>query len=111
MDKTIDLLEIVLKIVLKSYKQNCRYLKNAQIIKNENFKTFIIGEFYINESYYINNTDYINNTGHFNSVEFNICFNQFGYYLFSYIISNKLMDVFSTFEKQEILSYITIFCH
>lgn len=89
----------LLNIFLEPYKNDCKYLKKAQVqyldseksfekSKNENkIKILIKGEFSIPESCYI--TD----TGHFNSVEFNICYNQLFYIMIAYVLEKNLLEV------------------
>ena len=75
--------------VLKPYRDNCRYLKSAQVIA-ENGEVAARGRFAIGESCYIDDT------GHFNAVEFNICYNQLGYYLMAKCVEDSLFPIFET---------------
>lgn len=79
--------------VLLPYKPQCRYLKSARITDpgepRDNGRAVCSGEFDLPESCYIDST------GHFNAVEFNICYNQLGYYLFAKAIQEGLMKPFA----------------
>ena len=80
--------------VLKPYRDNCRYLKSAQVIA-ENGEATARGRFAIDESCYIDDT------GHFNAVEFNICYNQLGYYLMAKCVEDNLFPVFATWTMAD----------
>lgn len=91
----------ILDNILKPYKLNCRYLKNAYVeYKEDNISSIIAhGNFSIKEPCYINNT------GHFNSVEFNICYNQLAYKLLAECIHNKLVPELSNFSLENFYNY------
>lgn len=97
--KTEDISQDLLDVFLEPYKDNCKYLKNAQFIypyvgnlvdksnKDSQFLWLIKGNFSIPESCYIADT------GHFNSVEFNICYNQLFYIIIAHLLKNSLLEV------------------
>lgn len=83
-----------LDVVLKPYKSDCKYLKEAYILDNgnENQKEtgFLQGFGYFS----IPESCYIESTGHFNSVEFNICYNQLAYVLYGLALKNRMLSSF-----------------
>lgn len=96
---------------LAPYKENCRYLKRAQIQFSETNQTrdtwSIGGDFAIPESCYIDDT------GHFNSVEFNICYNQLFYIAIAYAIQNKLLKALDdwdldTFKRRQLSDFLIV---
>lgn len=78
----------LLERVLLPYKQDCTYLKSADITVADGLAAGR-GEFEIPQSCYIDDT------GHFNSVEFNICYNQLVYYVMACAVRDSLMPAFS----------------
>ncbi len=74
---------LLLKQVLRPYRDNCKYLKSAQLIERDD-SVSARGRFEIARSCYIDDT------GHFNAVEFNICYNQLGYHLIANCVSEGL---------------------
>jgi len=97
--------KILLKRVLRPYKENCHYLKNCWfefrepfIGSSEDERSGMIsarGEFSIPESCYIVDT------GHFNAVEFNICYNQLGYCLLAECIQHQVLNDFLGWKLEE----------
>jgi len=69
--------------VLQPYRENCCYLRDAEVQKAPGVAQ-AHGRFAIDESCYIADT------GHFNAVECNICYNQLGYYLLAICIDRTL---------------------
>ncbi|AFZ26073.1 Protein of unknown function (DUF2662) [Cylindrospermum stagnale PCC 7417] len=95
--KSDNVSQFLLDMFLEPYKENCKYLKKAQVQysnvgipkksqKVDEAEWIIKGEFSIPDSCYIADT------GHFNAVEFNICYNQLCYILMAYLVDNKLLD-------------------
>ncbi|MBT3017498.1 MAG: FcoT family thioesterase [Candidatus Thiodiazotropha endolucinida] len=85
--------------VLVPYKHNCKYLKLADVIREddpqEQDKVTGVCEFVIDESCYIDDT------GHFNSVEFNICYNQMMYYVIAKSVKEGLMRSFGNWALSD----------
>ncbi|MEN8129659.1 MAG: FcoT family thioesterase [Pseudomonadota bacterium] len=85
--------------VLKPYKENCKYLKSADVFSEGDPLDGgrVIGrcEFSIPESCYIDDT------GHFNSVEFNICYNQMMYYVVAKSVKERLMSSFVSWTMDD----------
>lgn len=109
----------LLEKFLEPYKEDCKYLKNAQFqylqtsdlldkSKSEHqFLWLIKADFSILESCYIADT------GHFNSVEFNICYNQLFYIMIAYLIENKLLDVMNdwnleTYKRRQLSDFLIV---
>jgi len=101
---------ILLKRVLMPYKANCHYLNEASVMFSKlplihssiGQDTCILlakGNFSIPESCYIINT------GHFNAVEFNICYNQLGYYLLAECIRHRLFCDFLDWDIEEFIKH------
>ncbi|MDG4794574.1 FcoT family thioesterase [Micromonospora sp. WMMD1082] len=84
----------LLREVLKPYRDNCKYLRSATMSVVDGVAT-AYGEFAIP------NSCYIDDTGHFNSVEFNICFNQLGYYLTAKCIKERALAEFSSWNMDD----------
>jgi hypothetical protein len=80
--------------VLEPYRDSCRYLRSAQLIENTD-GVGARGYFGIAESCYIDDT------GHFNAVEFNICYNQLGYYLIAKCVADGLFPQFATWSMAD----------
>jgi hypothetical protein len=95
--KVEEVSQDLLNIFLDPYKDDCRYLRKAQVqyldSKQAEFES-IKGEFSIPESCYISDT------GHFNSVEFNICYNQLFYIMVAYLLQNKLLAVMKDWDLE-----------
>ncbi|PTL85965.1 hypothetical protein DAT35_02050 [Vitiosangium sp. GDMCC 1.1324] len=89
--------QALLDEVLKPYKPNCHYLKSAFVEYTDDAISSLTsgqpstgvmtawGQFSIPESCYIAAT------GHFNAVEYNICYNQLGYYLLAECFQHRLL--------------------
>jgi FcoT-like thioesterase domain len=102
--KSKDVSQLLVDMFLEPYKDNCKYLKNAQIQdpndrisinklqKKDEVEWLIKGEFSIPESCYIADT------GHFNAVEFNISYNQLCYILIAYLVDNQLLDAMKSWN-------------
>jgi hypothetical protein len=86
--------EQLLRQVLKPYRDDCRYLKSAQLI-GETGEVAARGRFEMTESCYIDDT------GHFNAVEFNICYNQLGYYLIAKCVEDGLFPAFAAWTMAD----------
>jgi hypothetical protein len=80
--------------VLRPYRDHSRYLRDADVTRQADGVS-ARGRFSIAESCYIDNT------GHFNAVEFNICYNQLGYYLLAKCIEDDLLDAFSAWSMAD----------
>lgn len=80
--------------VLQPYRDHSRYLRNARVTSQPDGVS-AQGRFSIAESCYIDDT------GHFNAVEFNICYNQLGYYLLAKCIEDDLFDAFSAWSMAD----------
>ncbi|MFE4628383.1 FcoT family thioesterase [Streptomyces mirabilis] len=80
--------------VLEPYRENCRYLRGAELVETPD-KIAARGRFGISESCYIDDT------GHFNAVEFNICYNQLGYYLIAKCVEDELFPQFSEWSMDD----------
>lgn len=80
--------------VLRPYRDECRYLRSATVSVVDGVAT-AFGDFAIPYSCYIDDT------GHFNSVEFNICFNQLGYYLTAKCIKEEALPEFSSWDMDD----------
>ncbi|MET7419858.1 FcoT family thioesterase [Dactylosporangium sp. NPDC005555] len=78
----------VLQRVLRPYLPHCRYLRSATVDTGA-AALRVVGELAIPASCYIEDT------GHFNSVEFNICFNQLGYYAMAKAVDEGLVDPYA----------------
>ncbi|MGD1808687.1 FcoT family thioesterase [Dapis sp. BLCC M126] len=101
----------LLQTILEPYKEECRYLKNAEfnfpesinfpekLKNNDRVIWYLQGDFAIPESCYIDDT------GHFNSVEFNICYNQLFYVLIGYLVKHKLWDVMGNWDWETYKHY------
>jgi hypothetical protein len=74
--------------VLRPYRKQCQYLRLVHIDKG-NSEVAARGSFAIPESCYIDDT------GHFNAVEFNLCYNQLGYYLIAKCVEDQLLPAFA----------------
>ncbi|MET8046010.1 FcoT family thioesterase [Streptosporangium sp. NPDC005286] len=85
--------------VLKPYKENCRYLKAAdlfqQVTDTGETRLYILCELGIDESCYIDDT------GHFNAVEYNISFNQMMYYIIAKIIKERASSAFEEWTLED----------
>lgn len=85
--------------VLRPYRPDCRYLRSCviQVEGDPRDGGRVTGraDFHIGESWYIADT------GHFNSVEFNLCSNQLGYYMFAKAAQDGLMWPFSRWSMAE----------
>ena len=94
----------LLGVFLEPYKENCKYLKNAQIQYPEPSYSLVksksdnAGLWFIKADFSITESCYIADTGHFNSVEFNICYNQLFYILIAYLVKNKLLEVMKDWD-------------
>ncbi|GHA61376.1 MULTISPECIES: FcoT family thioesterase [Streptomyces] len=77
--------------VLKPYRPNSRYLIEAHVAEKPDMAV-AVGRFEIPESCYIDDT------GHFNAVEFNICYNQLGYYLIAKCVADGIFPEFSAWS-------------
>jgi hypothetical protein len=77
--------EVMRRRVLRPYRVSCCYLRAAEVQKSPGTAQ-AHGQFSIAESCYIADT------GHFNAVEFNICYNQLGYYLLATCIDRTLFE-------------------
>lgn len=90
-----------LQEILKPYKDDCRYLKSAQLntIKQKNSKDVFLAE----GKFVIPYSCYISSTNHFNSVEFNICFNQLAYFLLYECIKNQLLHQLCNWKTTDFL--------
>lgn len=92
----------LIRAILEPYKENCKYLKKVFVDPGsgpdgDDTASGVIsarGEFAIPESCYIRDT------GHFNSVEFNICYNQFVYVLLAYCVEHKLLDAMKDMDLE-----------
>ncbi|AHI01057.1 FcoT family thioesterase [Kutzneria viridogrisea] len=84
----------LLERVLLPYKQDCSYLRSAEITVESGLATGR-GRFEIPQSCYIEDT------GHFNSVEFNICYNQLVYYVMASAVRDRLMPAFTSWTLQD----------
>lgn len=94
----------LISAILEPYKENCKYLKKVFVNtgsdagpNNDAGASGVIsatGEFSIPESCYIRDT------GHFNSVEFNICYNQFVYVLLAYCVEHRLLDAMKDMDLE-----------
>ena len=89
----------LLKLFLEPYKEDCKYLKEAQFYRENSSQDsrklgFIKGQFSIP------NSCYIDDTGHFNSVEFNICYNQLFYVFIAHAIENQLLKVMNDWDLE-----------
>ncbi|WP_030381654.1 MULTISPECIES: FcoT family thioesterase [unclassified Streptomyces] len=80
--------------VLRPYRDHSRYLRQARVSRQPDGVS-AQGRFSIAESCYIDDT------GHFNAVEFNICYNQLGYYLLAKCIEEDLFDAFATWSMAD----------
>jgi hypothetical protein len=80
--------------VLRPYRDHSRYLREAEVTGRPDAVS-ARGRFGIAESCYIDDT------GHFNAVEFNICYNQLGYYLIAKCVEDRLFDAFSTWTMAD----------
>jgi (3R)-3-[(carboxylmethyl)amino]fatty acid synthase len=76
---------VMLRRVLRPYRESCFYLQAAEVRKSPG-QAQAHGRFSIAESCYIDDT------GHFNAVEFNICYNQLGYYLLATCVDRTLFE-------------------
>ncbi|MFF1686442.1 MULTISPECIES: FcoT family thioesterase [unclassified Streptomyces] len=89
----------LLNRVLAPYRENCRYLKSAEIsVSGESMSGGVATarcEFEIDESCYIDDT------GHFNAVEFNICYNQMFYYIIAKGVQDRLFTPFDGWTMQD----------
>ncbi|MEM9385513.1 MAG: FcoT family thioesterase [Pseudomonadota bacterium] len=63
--------------VLEPYRDHCRYLQGAYVVKTANADAG--NAFACEGAFSIPKSCYIDDTGHFNAVEFNICYNQLAY--------------------------------
>lgn len=94
--KADEVSQDLLDTFLKPYKENCKYLKNAQFqypVANdliEKTKGDIRSLWFIKADFSIPESCYIDDTGHFNSVEFNICYNQLFYIMIAYLVQHQL---------------------
>lgn len=101
--KVDDVSQDLLDRFLEPYKENCKYLKKAQVqypetnhsLKSKNDRQ---GLWFIKADFSIPDSCYIADTGHFNSVEFNICYNQIFYILIAYLVENKLLEVMKDWD-------------
>jgi hypothetical protein len=80
--------------VLRPYRDHSRYLRSAQVVEQPGMVS-ARGRFSIAESCYIDDT------GHFNAVEFNICYNQLGYFLIAKCVEGGLLEAFSTWSMAD----------
>ncbi|MFJ6074762.1 FcoT family thioesterase [Streptomyces sp. NPDC093065] len=83
--------------VLTPYRDNCQYLKSAEVVLggSEEGVARALCEFEIEESCYIDST------GHFNAVEFNICYNQMFYYIAAKAVQDGLFAPFDRWSMQD----------
>ncbi|MFD7993719.1 FcoT family thioesterase [Streptomyces mexicanus] len=85
--------------VLAPYRDNCRYLKSAEIsVSGDPADSGVATarcEFEIDASCYIDDT------GHFNAVEFNICYNQMFYYIVAKGVQDRLFAPFDGWTMQD----------
>ncbi len=109
----------LLDTILEPYKEECRYLKNAEfnlpesINLPEKLKNKDQGKWYIQGDFSIPESCYIDDTGHFNSVEFNICYNQICYALIGYLLKNQLWDVmknwdWETYKRYQLSNFLIV---
>ncbi|GGM06038.1 hypothetical protein GCM10010129_57140 [Streptomyces fumigatiscleroticus] len=89
----------LLNRVLTPYRDNCRYLKSAEISlagqPMHGGTATARCEFGIDESCYIDDT------GHFNAVELNICYNQMFYYIIAKGVQDRLFAPFDGWTMQD----------
>ncbi|MDT6983475.1 FcoT family thioesterase [Streptomyces lusitanus] len=80
--------------VLTPYKQNCRYLKSAEVTATAQLASarcaFAIAE-----------SCYIDDTGHLNAVEVNIAYNQMMYYLVAKSVQEGLLTGFENWTLDD----------
>ncbi|NEB62593.1 hypothetical protein G3I61_23420 [Streptomyces diastaticus] len=83
--------------VLTPYRDNCQYLKSAEVVlgDSEDHVARALCAFEIEESCYIDST------GHFNAVEFNICYNQMFYYIAAKAVQDGLFAPFDRWTMQD----------
>lgn len=84
----------VLERTLRPYLPHCRYLLSAEVDTGE-APLRVRGELAIPASCYIEDT------GHFNSVEFNICFNQLGYYAMAKAVREGVVDPYARWSLDD----------
>ncbi|SER36112.1 FcoT-like thioesterase domain-containing protein [Lentzea xinjiangensis] len=93
--KVVDRNDVeLLSQVLRPYRDDCRYLQEAYVVEGAQEVT-ARGRFSIAESCYIDST------GHFNAVEFNICYNQLGYFLIASCVQRELLDEFAAWSMDD----------
>lgn len=85
--------------VLAPYRDNCRYLKSAEISLAA--PSMIDGAAIARCEFGIDESCYIDDTGHFNAVEFNICYNQMFYYLIARGVQDRLFAPFDGWTMQD----------
>jgi hypothetical protein len=104
--KVDDVRQDLLKVFLEPYKEDCRYLKQAQfqypdssdlINKSKDDEQ---GLWFAKADFAIPESCYIDDTGHFNSVEFNICYNQLFYIMIAYLVEHNLMKEMKNWDLQ-----------
>ncbi len=104
--KVDDVRQDLLDVFLEPYKNNCKYLKQAQVHYPESShlldksKSDRQESWFIQANFSIPESCYIDDTGHFNSVEFNICYNQLFYILIAYLVENKLLEVMKNWNLE-----------
>jgi hypothetical protein len=86
--------DAVLERVLRPYLPHCRYLLSADV-DTGGPPLRVHGELAIPASCYIEDT------GHFNSVEFNICFNQLGYYAMAKAVREGVVEPYARWSPDE----------
>jgi len=95
--RRIEGTQAVLDQVLKPYKPNCRYLKSAFLEYTDDVLSSLTssqpstGLLTARGQFSIPEPCYIASTGHFNAVEYNICYNQLGYYLLAECFQHRLL--------------------
>lgn len=96
--------ESLLALVLRPYKDNCRYLQRVEVEhpRLEEFPEvgdWSHGQITAHGSFAIPESCYIEDTGHFNAVEFNICINQLTYAVTAYAIEHRLLSLFDYLDR------------
>jgi hypothetical protein len=114
-----DVSQDLLDVFLEPYKENCKYLHQAQFQYEE--PSHFVNEskretqdlWSIKANFSIPESCYIVDTGHFNSVEFNICYNQLFYIMVACLLKHKLLEVMKdwdleTYKRRQLSDFLIV---